>query len=198
MLCAMTNATSTTEANTVWATFVGTSTGPHLSLNTAPALDHMASNVTLQDINYDSVCPEFGTMNTMINLEDRARDKSLTWIELKTIEELEGTASGCWLSPIEIPNDGEEEQEGSVTSMESVELSHPRASSALNSDFDIDDAELAADNSSDGAAEMSFLDAVHVRTNYIHAQAVSQEHRQLLRESIQQHGVISDWVLRTY
>jgi hypothetical protein len=215
MLCAMTNATSTAEANTVWATFVGTSTSPHLSLNTASALDHMASNVALQDINYESVCPEFGTMNTMLNFEERAQDKWLTWIELKTVEELEGTAPGCWLSPIMIPDDGEEEQEGqemeiagstdeeqdgSVTSMESIELSHARASSALNSDVDIDsdDAELAADNLSDGAAEMSFLDAVHVQFNYIHAQDVSEEHRQLLRESIRQHGVISDKVLRTY
>jgi hypothetical protein len=123
-------------------------------------------------------------------------------------------APGYWLSPIVIPNhDGEEQEgqemdvaessddeelEGSVTSMESIEPLHATVPDSSNQGIDSVHDELAADESSDGATDMSFLEAVHIQANYIHARDVSEEHRELLRESIEKHGVISDWILRTY
>jgi hypothetical protein len=217
MLCAMTNATPTSEAKTVWITFVDTVTGAHISMNTAPALDHMASNITLDDINYYSVCPEFGGEITKLNFKEKALNIFVTTpgVVLKTIEELEGTAPGCWLNPMVIPSDDEEEdeqdeematvegsdedQEGSVTSMESdfSELFHAMFSRASEEDIGMDDAG-PSDGPDEEADEMTFEDPLHIQTNYIHAEDVSAEQDRLLKESIEIYGVISDRVLISY
>jgi hypothetical protein len=60
MLFALTKATTTTKADTVWVTFIDTCMGIYTSFHTALALDHIASNIKLSDIDYEFVLPEFG------------------------------------------------------------------------------------------------------------------------------------------
>jgi hypothetical protein len=100
MLCALTH-----DKDTVWATFLPNSSGGAVMyLHTTPALDHYASNVTLDAINYASVAKDLGILVTPQNFTERALG---VWsfrgpMELKSFDELEGRLPGMWNNPFNL------------------------------------------------------------------------------------------------
>jgi hypothetical protein len=115
MLCALTNSY---PSDTVWVTFLSKPRGPKLYLHTSPELDHRASNITLDDIDYATVANEFGILVNRGNFADRALSR-WSWsggLELKTVVELDENDSDS-----DSDEEGDEDGEAAVEEEELVD-----------------------------------------------------------------------------
>jgi hypothetical protein len=154
MFCAMTKEGMSKFDNrreTVFATFLKTPAGDMMYIHTAPNLGHRACNITLADIDYNTVAEQLNqAANGVVTRGNFAYATLAVWskvMELKSLEKLEGTAPGLWAS---------ERSDGSSTknssSDDSLNDTPPDSGISMgNTSSDSDSSSDNEDPSADGA-----------------------------------------------
>jgi hypothetical protein len=132
---------------TVFATFLKEPDSVMMYIYTAPQLDHKACNMTLDDIDYDSVAKQLnGAAKGVVTKEDFSDTAKAVWsvkFDLKSLEELEGTGPRFWTS------EGSEDSSSEKSSSDESLSDTPTDSDDSLSDVSMSNSSSDSDSSSD-------------------------------------------------